>query len=95
MTATRKEGRDGIIAFLRRRGSLGDHEPIADDADLFELGILDSMGAFALLVFLSERYGMEISEARLDMVASVSAILSLVEQQTRADADIGADNGHE
>ena len=59
-------------------------EPLGDEDQLVESGIIDSLGIMTLLSFLEEKYSIQISSDELipENFDSVSAVVSLVERET-------------
>jgi D-alanine--poly(phosphoribitol) ligase subunit 2 len=55
---------------------------LADDEELIENGIVDSMGILNLLAFLEENYGVLLAEGELDRnnLATIQKICNLVSQ---------------
>jgi acyl carrier protein len=77
-----------LSAFL----SGGSEEELGDDDLLFESGIIDSTGALELVVFLEQRYGIQVRDEELfpKNFASVEKIHAYVELKIAAE---GADTG--
>ena len=48
--------------FIKKRFSIEDDEDFTLDANLFDGGFIDSMDATEVIVFLEERYGIEITQ---------------------------------
>jgi len=59
--------------------------PLRDDDQLIDAGIIDSLGIMTLLVFLEERFSLQISGDELipENFGSIDAISSLVERNLR------------
>ncbi len=75
--------REHIIAeFMDGQGSLD------DDTALIEQEIIDSLGIFILLGFITERFGVEIDpeDVTLDNFGSINAIAVLVDEGRRSAA---------
>jgi acyl carrier protein len=58
---------------------------LADDDQLVESGIIDSLGVMALLTFLDEKFSIQVSGDDLipENFASIKAIADLVERQKK------------
>ena len=51
-----------IEGFIRTRFSIGDDEDLTRDVNLFDYGFIDSMEATEIIVFLEERFNVEITQ---------------------------------
>jgi acyl carrier protein len=74
---------DGIEAFIRTQFTVSPDDPMfSQDADLFELGYVDSVGVAELLEFLREEFGVEVSEDYLlsDDFSTIKGISRVVEE---------------
>jgi acyl carrier protein len=62
--------------------------PLAHDASLVDLGILDSMAVAAMLAFTESEFGivMDENEIELDNVQSVQALAALVRRKLGAES---------
>ena len=76
---TKEKIRDFILKELCLDESI---EVLADDDQLIEKGIIDSMGILNLLVFLEENYGVLLDEGQLNRknFATLQSICDLVVQ---------------
>jgi acyl carrier protein len=59
--------------------------PLSDDDQLIEMGIIDSLGIMTLLVFLEERFSIQISGDDLvpENFGSITAISDLIDRTLR------------
>ncbi len=59
--------------------------PISDEDQLIESGIIDSLGIMTLLVFLEEKFSLQISGDELipENFGSITAISDLIDRQLR------------
>lgn len=59
--------------------------PLNDEDQLIEAGIIDSLGIMTLLVFLEEKFSLQISGDDLvpENFGSINAISSLIDRQLR------------
>lgn len=71
-----------VLAFFENRGK----DPMPDDKDLFETGIIDSMDLLELIAELEERFKLDLDpeDMTVDNFRSVSRI---VETVSRSDGD--------
>lgn len=53
---------DGIEAFVRSEGQVGDDEPLDRTVELFEAGYLDSLGVLRLVRYVESTFGVTLSE---------------------------------
>lgn len=72
------DARETIREYLRRRSPVD----LDDDDDIFELGIVNSLFALQLVLFVEQRFAIQIGSDDLerDNFKSVSAIAQLVER---------------
>lgn len=77
------ETKERIRNYILRELCLDDSIKIlADDEELIENGIIDSMGILNLLAFLEENFGVLLAEGELDRnnLATIQKINNLVDQ---------------
>jgi D-alanine--poly(phosphoribitol) ligase subunit 2 len=77
------ETKERIREYILRELCLDDSiKLLADDEELIENGIIDSMGILNLLAFLEENYGVLLAEGELDRnnFATIQKISNLVDQ---------------
>lgn len=74
-----KEIKDKIRGYLER--SVHGYE-IKDDDNIFELGIVHSLFAIQIIVFIEKNFGIELDEdeLELDNMKSINSIAELVEK---------------
>jgi methoxymalonate biosynthesis acyl carrier protein len=62
---------------------IGDH-PLEDDDDFFALGLVDSLFAMQLVMFVEMEFGIEIdsSEMQIDNFRTINAISGIVSRKT-------------
>ena len=65
--------------------SLEDAGKIQDDTQIFETGLLDSMGLLFLIEFLNENFGIEVNDEELnpENFESVNSIVAFVENKLK------------
>jgi acyl carrier protein len=76
---------DGIESFVRAQFSVSPEDPhFSRDANLFELGYVDSVGVAELLEFLRDEFGVEVSEEYLlsDDFSTIEGMSRVVTQLT-------------
>ena len=81
-----RDARSTIREFvLDRLAPTSGRSEIADDDDLIDSGIIDSLGIFQLVAFLEESFGVSIGDEEItpENFASVSAIERLVAERGR------------
>ena len=75
--------REGLLEFLgtvcRPGQSFAD---VADDVNLFDAGIMDSLAVIEIILFLEQRYGVTFAASGIDPreLATVAGILEVIEQ---------------
>jgi acyl carrier protein len=79
---------DAIAAYLERELLQDAPAPIAHDASLVDLGLLDSMVVVALLAFAQKEFGIEFDEEdiALENVETIDAMAALVRRKLGASA---------
>jgi acyl carrier protein len=81
---SRDEQRRQIVAFLRtiqRPGAAVD--AVADEENLFDAGVVDSLAMLQIILLLERQYGIELSRGGFDPTElhSIGAILGLIERR--------------
>lgn len=69
----------------QRLASKGHGAPIADDQTLFSSGLLDSLDAVEMVVFVEEEFGINFAEINFDLTLldSIAAVCALVERHRK------------
>lgn len=62
--------------------------PVADDDDIFRLGLVDSLFALQLVLFVEQEFGLRVEgeELDLDNFCSIDAISSFVSRKMASEA---------
>lgn len=72
-----------LVAFIEQH-LVGDdrNDPLTEDTDLIEEGIVDSMGLMRIVTFLEDRSGIRVPDDEVgpDNFATVNAIVELVDR---------------
>lgn len=72
--------RENVIAMVREAKVISSPDTLRDDMRLSDQGV-DSLGVFDLLLRLGEKYGIEIPDADVDKLTTVSAILDYLNRR--------------
>lgn len=77
-----------IAAIVREFLVAGLRQPVADDEDIFSTGLVNSLFAAQLVMFVEERFDMTVDNDDLDLsnFSSVDAITGFVVRRTGAGA---------
>jgi acyl carrier protein len=78
----REEIRKFLKELLLRKG---DQQPFSDDASLLVSGLLASVDAIEIVIFLEEKFGVNFSDLGFDqtLIDSVDAIDSLIQTEKK------------
>ena len=81
--------RAALREFIASQTDLPDLHLVTDDADLFELGVVDSFMTVALVGFCEERFGSELPMVELgpENFKSIDALTELVARHQLSGAD--------
>jgi acyl carrier protein len=80
------ETRSQVRHYLTQRLALKGHgAPIADEQPLFSSGLLDSLDAVELVVYVEDEFGINFSEINFDLTLldSIAAVCVLVEHHQK------------
>ena len=69
-----------ILLFVARESNIADHSLIAEDVDLIDQGILDSLMAASLVSFCQERFGCDLNDQNLseDEMRTIGGLASVI-----------------
>jgi acyl carrier protein len=77
--------RDELRAYIGETFLFGEGE-VTDDQQLFETGVIDSLGFMKLLAFVEREFGvaLQMSEVSLENFASIDAMVETIARKRRA-----------
>ncbi len=75
-----------IREFILRQFPLAKRRPLSDDDSLLESGTVDSLGILELVNFVTEQFGIEVTDEDLqpENFDSIASLTTFVEQRRRA-----------